>query len=201
MRRDEIEDRPVHATKTDFGSLVKKGLGRAAILLQKEPDDADLNAQLLRACTEDLAYDRQCEESRVPYLFELIRMTGQPGAYRAALEVWLKAAKPADAIGNIAQVFGILCRLATADGAEQSLLRNFVLTTEDRKLAMACAWELVRLQGIDALLTCVERFRPEIAAEPWLVASMAHELEERAAPPPRSPRLSKRAGLTRSSTD
>ena len=179
MRHDEIEDRPVHATKADFGSLLKKGLERAAIRLQEDPDDMDLNAQFLRARTEDLAFDRQCEESRVPYLFKLVRMTGQAGIYRAALEARLKAANPADAIGNIAQVFGILCRLAAADGADQSLLRNFVLTTEDRKLAMACAWELVRLQGIDALLACVERLRPEIAAEPWLVASMAHELEER----------------------
>ena len=169
----------MHATKADFGSLLKKGLGRAAIMLQEAPDDADLNAQLLRACTEDLAYDRQCEESRVPYLFQLIRMTGQAGTYRAALEGSLTAAKLADAIGNIAQVFGILCRFAAADGADQSLLRDFVLTTEDRKLAMACAWELVRLQGIDALLACADHFRSEIAAEPWLVASMAHELEER----------------------
>jgi hypothetical protein len=137
----------MHATKADFGSLLKKGLGRAAILLQEEPDDADLNAQLLHACTEDLAYDKQGEESRVPYLIELIRMTGQAGTYRAALEARLKAAKPADAIGNIAQVFGILCRLAADDGADQSLLRDFVLTTENRKLAMAGAWELVRLQG------------------------------------------------------
>jgi hypothetical protein len=179
MRYDKDEDRPMHATKADFGSLLKKGLGRAAIMLQDAPDDADLNAQLLRACTEDLAYDRQCEESRVPYLFQLIRLTGQAGTYRAALEGPLKAAKPADAEGNIAQAFGILCRLAAADGADQSLLRDFVLTTEDRKLAMACAWELVRLQGVDALLACADHFRPEIAAEPWLIASMAHELEER----------------------
>ena len=95
------------------------------------------------------------------------------------MEVRLKAAKPADVRCNIAQVSGILCRLAAADGADQGLLRDFVLTTEDRKLAIACAWELVRLQGIDALLACLDRFRPEMAAEPWLVASMAHELEER----------------------
>jgi len=42
----------MHVSKAGFGSALKRGMGRAAILLQKEPHDVDLNAELLRACTK-----------------------------------------------------------------------------------------------------------------------------------------------------
>lgn len=180
MKRDDEAGRgPERISAAGFGPALKKGMGRAAVLLQKEPHDADLNAELLRACTRDLTYDRQCEASRVPYLYELIRMTGQAGAYRAALEVRLRAATGADPISDTEQVFAILCRLAAQDGGSQAVLRDLVLTTEDRALAVAGICELVRMQGIDALLDCVHRFGPEIAEDPWLATSMAQALEDR----------------------
>lgn len=76
-------------------------------------------------------------------------------------------------------MFGILSRLTERGGSGEVFLRDFVLTTEDRALALAGAPELVRLQGLDALLACARRFGPEIAEEPWLIAEMAHVLEER----------------------
>ncbi len=169
----------MHATRADFGSALRKGMGRAALLLQEKPDDAELNAELLRACTKNLTYDRQCEESRVPYLCELIRMTGQADAYRTALESHLKAATSAEPLSDTEQVFGILCRLAAQDGTDQAVLRNFVFATEDRALAMNCVWELVRMQGVEALLACVHHFGPEFAEDPWLIIVMKGALEER----------------------
>ncbi len=176
---EAVHESVSRATKDDFEAWLRKGLGRAAILLRDKPDDADLNALLLDACIENWAYDRQCEEGRAPYLSGLIRITGRAAAYRAALEASLKAAASGEPIDNVMQVFGILCRLTEQDDADQTWLRDFVLTTENRALALDGAWELVRLQGLDALLACVRRFGAEIVEDPWILTSITHELEER----------------------
>jgi len=106
-------------------------------------------------------------------------MTGQTGAYREALEGRLRDATCTDLTSDTEQVFGILCRLAAQDGIGQAVLYAFVLATEDKALAMVGICELVRLQGIDALLACVRRFGQEIAEDPWLIIGMTHALEER----------------------
>lgn len=178
MKQHEAGHGQMHASAAEFWGALKKGTGRAAILLQKDPYNTDLNAELLRACITDLTYDKQCEESRIPYLCELVQITGQADAYRDALENRLRAATCADPIGDTEQVFGILCRLAAGDSIHQAILRDFVLTTEDRALAMVGVPELVRLQGINALLACVRRFGPEYAEEPWLINSLTDTLEQ-----------------------
>lgn len=173
--RDKWKD-----SAAEFRGALKKGTGRAAILLRKDPHNADLNAELLRGCVENLAYDPQCEDSRVPYLHELIRITGREDEYRAALEDRLRgAAARADGTRDVEQVFGILSLLAGQDRGSHTLLRDFVLATEDKEMAIAVAPELVRLQGIDALLACAQRFGPEIAEHPWWIGEMARVLEER----------------------
>lgn len=169
----------LRATKEDCGAWLRKGLGRAAVLLRDTPDDADLNALLLDACIENWTYDSQCEESRVPYLSGLIRITGQAAAFRAPLEDRLKAAVSGEPFDNVGQVFGILCRLTEQDGGDQTWLRDFVLATENRALALDGARELVRLQGLDALLACARRFNAEIVEDPWILTSITHELEAR----------------------
>ena len=180
MNQDGAGNGQALTSAAEFRDALRKGTGRAAVLLRRDPRNVDLGAELLRACTENLVYDPQCEESRVPYLHELIRITGREDAYRAALEDHLRgAAARADPVRDAEQVVGILGLLAARDGGVQAVLRDFVLTTDDKELAMAGAPELVRLQGIDALLACARRFGPEIAEDPWLLAEMAHALEER----------------------
>ena len=59
---------------TDFESWLRKGLGRAAVFL-KANDSQPWREQLLYACTHDLTYNRQCEESRAFYLQTLIEFS------------------------------------------------------------------------------------------------------------------------------
>jgi len=183
---------PVEASVVSFESSLRKGLGRSMLLLRQEPDNSELNAVLLRACTEDQRYDRACETGRVPYLHQLILATGQVGQYRSALRSRLQALASAEAVGddvaaahitkkrrNIELIFGLLCRLAAHDGRLQAILREFVLTAEDRELGSSCAPELVRLEGISALLACAHRFSPEIREWPPDITEMADALAAR----------------------
>ena len=178
MSQDEIEKDQAQTSVTEFWEALRKGSGRATILLQKKPQDPELNTKLLRACVENLAYDPQCEAQRAPYLCELIWITGQQNAYRDALQSCLRTAVPDNSI-DVGQVFGILARLAERDGVGADVLREFVLATGDRRLAEVVAPEFIRLQGLDALLASARRFSPEIADDPWLFAGLVYALEER----------------------
>ena len=179
MKRNEAPNSQQQSITIEFRQALEKGLGGAAILLQKDPHDKDLNAQLLRACINNLVYDPQCEASRIPYLRELIRITGCEGAYRTALEKHLLAVTRDDPTPDVEQVCGILALLAVSDSVSHTVLRDFVLTTEDRTLAVVGASELIRLQGLDGLLACTRRFGLEIAEDPWLISKMTHALDER----------------------
>lgn len=173
------DERSISPAAAAFRALLSRGSGRAALLLQQDPANVELNAELLRACIENLTHDRELEESRATYLHRLIRMTGRATAYRTALEARLRAVDIEDVVVDFGQIFEVLSRLIADEGGDQDILRDFVLTTRDRSAAMAGAWELVRLQGLDALLACAHRFSDEIVQEPWLIGSLVRELEER----------------------
>jgi hypothetical protein len=72
-----------------FGSALRKGLGRAMILLRQEPDSPALQAELMRACKANLLYDGQFENYRAPYLHRLIQATGQEQHFWEELSRWL----------------------------------------------------------------------------------------------------------------
>ena len=69
--------------------------------------------------------------------------------------------------------------MSTQDAAAQALLRRFVLTSDNRNLAISQAYELIRLQGMGVFLECIHHFTPELADEPWIFRGFMRELEER----------------------
>jgi hypothetical protein len=56
--------------KEEFAGWLRQGLGRAAVFLTGH-DSVPYREILLHACTHNLAYN-PCEDSRVPYLLDLI---------------------------------------------------------------------------------------------------------------------------------
>ena len=66
---------------TEFEGWLRKGLGRAAIFVKTHPPE-HCRAPLLHACTHNLTYDSQCEDSRGPYLVNLIEASGDVEFYR-----------------------------------------------------------------------------------------------------------------------
>src|SRR4051812_36580418 len=100
-----------------FGSALRKGLGRAMVLLRREPDNAALRAELLRACKASLHHDVQIEDRRAPYLHRLIRATGRERDFGRELSDWLAEAGPGDESTDTAQAFHVLCMLAADDAS------------------------------------------------------------------------------------
>jgi hypothetical protein len=165
----------------EFESALKKGLGRAMLLLSDAPGHQEYGAALLHACTVNLVYDRQCEEDRVAWLYQLIRATGQIDRYCTELLRRLATTgEAADSIDMI-QVFGILCMIAAEDPEfDRRVLRDFLLGADWEKAAAGCIYQFVWLEGIAGLLLCVRQFHSvfvENSAEGgWIFRSLVDSL-------------------------
>ena len=60
-----------------FTDALRKGHGRAMLILRADPGSTALQAELLTACKANLVFDPQCEPGRGDYLARLIGATGQ----------------------------------------------------------------------------------------------------------------------------
>src|SRR6266852_4091240 len=99
---------------TEFEGWLRKGLGRAAIFLKTHPPE-HCRAPLLHACTHDLTYDSQCEESRGQYLVNLIEASSDAEYYRDRILSTLAAD---GAEKDLGQLFEIAARfVANGDQA------------------------------------------------------------------------------------
>src|SRR5713226_5052681 len=100
--------------KDQFAGWLLKGLGRAAVYMQKHDRKACREA-LLHACTHNLIYDRQCEESRTPYLLELIELSDDTLFYRNGI---LAALKSEDDEVDQGQIFEMAATFAEKGDSE-----------------------------------------------------------------------------------
>jgi hypothetical protein len=161
---------------SEFESALAKGLGRPLLYL-KNHDARPYRAAVLHACTHDLRDDRQCEDGRAPYLFELIQMTREPDFYREnILSALLAPAEDED----VSQMLAIIRRFAQQGNA---IARQAVYSAIIRDAAendFSDADGLIHLDGIDGLLFVVARY---LTAEPeeddWKPAWWVELLEER----------------------
>jgi hypothetical protein len=168
-----------------FGSALRKGLGRAMILLRQEPDSPALQAELMWACKANLLYDGQFEHYRAPYLHRLIRATGQEQHFWDELSQWVSEVGEDNDTTDTAQAFYILCLLAADDASlDRGVLYNFVGRASYDMTGVGSTMAFIRLEGIPALLLYVRRFATEIADpdEAWSIASLVEALGEREGP-------------------
>src|SRR3954453_19146871 len=165
-----------------FGSALKKGLGRAMILLRQEPDNAALRAELLRACRTSPHHDGQIEDGRAPYLHRLIGAAGQERYFGRGLSRWLAEAGPGDESTDTAQAFHVLCLLAADDASfDRAVLRDFVRGATYAMTDVDSMEAFIRLEGIEALLLYVRRFAGQMIAEDevWSFKYLVEALGER----------------------
>ena len=162
----------------EFAVALAKGSGRAMILLAQAAEPEKFKDELISACVHNLAYDRQCEHERSPYLARLIEATGRRDKIFAALASRLKAS-PQDG-ADIPQVFAVLARLAASGSdLEKSILRQAFhdFRPDDQLESMEA---LIRLDGLTALLKCAELISVDLSEEGWRIASLFEALEEHA---------------------
>lgn len=126
-------------------------------LLRRHVDDPDFEDELLRACCVDLTYDAQCEDGRAPYLERLLEEVGGAARWFDALASVLMA--PGKNDGDLAQVFYLLCRLATAaPDLDRSRLHCHLAGLTFDAAVFGPMEALVALDGIDALHLCLRVF-------------------------------------------
>src|SRR5258708_35538847 len=138
--------------KDEFAGWLRKGLGRASVYL-KTHDGKACSEALLHACTHNLAYDRQCEDSRTPYLLELIELSGDAQFYRNGI---LAALMSEDDDVDQGQTFELAASFAEKGDSEikQSMYAAF----ERDGFGISAADEIVRLDGLPRLLFLARSF-------------------------------------------
>jgi hypothetical protein len=182
---DSVSD---HATK--FKAVLRKGSGRAALLLESDPADEELQAALLDACKRNLAYDPQCEEGREPYLHRLIVMTRRSQLFWMELLRCLDEFRPADDARDIVQIYGVLCLLAPGQNDnDRGRLREFIESDAVRKsdfcdVARPCGEGLIRLEGLGTFLLLIRLYHSELLEDfreetGWAYRSWVDALNER----------------------
>lgn len=163
-----------------FRAALKKGLGRAMLLLRAEPTSPELQAELLHACKVNLLYDRQCEWSRAPYLVRLIHETGQSRVYWEELVGCFRETEAPDGDQDKGQAFEILCALAAADASLDRLtLGSFLVSADFDAISGDAMNAFVRLEGINGLIQCCRHFRDEMSREDWVARALLDSLIER----------------------
>lgn len=163
-----------------FGSALRKGSGRAMVLLRREPDSPALQAELMRACKACLTYDPQCEHERGPYLHRLIRTTGEQRRFWRELARWLAEVGPDEDDADPAQAFHVLCLLAADDPSlDRGVLWDFARRAAYGVTSLGSTMAFIRLEGIEALLVHVRRFADDIAEDVWSFKYLVEALGER----------------------
>jgi hypothetical protein len=161
---------------TEFEGWLEKGLGRAAVFL-KTNASRPWREQLLYACTHDLTYDRQCEDSRARYLLDLIEISGDTDFYRERI---IESLGSDDEELDLSQLFELAASFA-ANGsvvAKQAMYAAF-----DRRgfsdAGLTCAEQLVILDGLRGLLSVAKSFSEVEADErPWQFGALIEALEK-----------------------
>lgn len=166
--------------RPDLEKWLRQGLGRAASFIQAA-DPARYRDALLHACTHNLCYDRQCEETRGYYFSNLVRMTNDPGYFRNSVLAALSSEGGKFEPDDVLQMFAVAQHWA-ADGsaaARQTLYAVFARDAFERA-EIWCGHYLVKLDGLDGLLFVLDFLgRVEAGEKRWMFELLVSELEER----------------------
>ncbi len=157
-----------------FAHWLRIGLGRPILHLRRN-DSRPYRETILDACLHDTVYDRQCEGSRAPYLFDVIAATGEPAYYRDHL---LAASAPEALDGDDGeQVVALLGEFAKrGDVASRAQLRAIFATNATSERPDGAS-ELVAAEGIAGLLTVAAQL-PLDPDDPWFATMLVNDAAE-----------------------
>ncbi len=178
-------------TQVEFERAVHRGLGRAVLWLQRGEVVPDRDF-LLYACTHNLACDRQTEDNRALYMFDIIQATDEPDYYVRALQRiladWDDNQESADNQENetglsasIGQIFDLLA-LTAKDGdlaAKQSLYAFFAEHAAAES-TLYSANALVAMDGLEGYLFAVRQWinNPPQEDDQWYEGYLLREVDE-----------------------
>jgi len=157
-----------------FAHWLRVGLGRP-ILHLRDHDSRPYRETILDACLHDTVYDRQCEGSRAPYLFDVIAATGEPNYYRDRL---LAASAPEMLDGdNGEQIVALLGQFAKRGDATSRAQLRVIFATNAASERPDGASELVAVEGLVGLLTVAAQL-PLDPDDPWFATMLVNDAAE-----------------------
>ena len=168
---------------SEFEDWLRKGLGRAAVHLMTH-DRKPYREAIVHACTYNLAYDRQCEETRPQYLIDLIQLSRDEDFYRDAILDAIRTAQQVEEDDHdnrfaIGQIYGIATHFAKQD---EEIRRAMYATFQRLGFANAgleCAEQLIKLDGVPGLVSASETVDQIDADErPWMFGEMLKTLDQ-----------------------
>ena len=137
--------------ETRLAAWLEQGLGRAVVFL-KQMDARPYRELILHACTHNLVYDRQCEDSRDLFLYDVLTATNDLGYYRRSLFAALMNLSASEEHDSY-QLFGLVRRMAQAGDGEA---RQCLYAAFDRQAAegedFRGAREFIALDGLRGFL-------------------------------------------------
>ncbi|HEY3267694.1 MAG TPA: hypothetical protein VGM37_12260 [Armatimonadota bacterium] len=159
-----------------FRTLLANGHGRAVLYLETH-DPAPFREAILHACLNDLRYDRQTENSRAPYLYALIQLSGDFAGLRDCILAALADPGEGESERQLYDLAYEFARRGDA-GARAALYAAFDRNSgSDEPLP---ADSLALLDGPAALSFAAERLLPdEDGEEDWELVSALDGLMER----------------------
>jgi hypothetical protein len=163
----------------EFNQWLQKGLGRAVVYIKKH-DPKPLRETVLHACTHNLTYDPQCEGDRETYLLDLIHACGDEKFFRNGLLEALTTAPRDPDTSDLGQTIALCRNFAEKGDTEmKEAMYNAVADAGfEREGYSYC--ELIKLDGLPALLIAAEHFPPTIPDDQlWQVGSLIRELQDR----------------------
>ena len=171
-------------TREEFEQAVRRGLGRAVLWLSRDASLADREF-ILYACTHSLAYDRQTENNRALYMFDVIQATRDAESYTRAVESALtefgESEKEMDDEPSVRQMFDLLGLLAKSGdaSARRSVYSFFEEFIEDSDWSRAQV--LVDIDGLEGYLHVLRQWvqHPRGEDDHWYEASVLEDVEER----------------------
>ena len=162
-------------TKANLEKWLRQGRGNAALYVQTKRA-AEYRDALLDACTHNLCYDRQCEETRGYYLANLVGMTSRPKYFRDGVLGALRSETNEFGPDDVVQMFG----LARHWKEGRQALYDVFARRGFRSAGIGCAQYLVKMDGVDALLFTLQYFgRIAKSEQAWQFQSLVSELEEK----------------------
>ena len=170
-------------SKVEFERSVHRGLGRAIQWLLNGEAVADRNF-LLYACTHNLAYDRQTENTRALHMFDIIQATSEPEFYARAVECSLEEAVTSEdeeddrSIGQMLDLLGLLAKSGDTS-ARQSLYLFFEKPAA--KLDGFDAEVLLDIDGLAGYLFIIQQWlrQPQLEDDQRFDRHLLQEAEER----------------------
>lgn len=165
-------------TKKKFESSIRRGTGEAHLLLQANAG-IDFSKEIIKACVKNFAYDGQCESSRAPYLFELIRLSGQTEKIKQYILAALATEK--DDTWTLSQLFE-LAKIYAENGnadAKKSIYARF-FTNIIQGADLLGSYQIVDLDGIDGLIFIAAKIGKSLLNNPddWQDSYLIKYLQE-----------------------